>query len=56
MKSFYLYGFVFSAIIALLIFFNSKKGLERQEKEIQKLEKQVQQLELQLQENGLKPN
>lgn len=47
---FYLYGFVFSALVALLIFVNSKNGLDKQETEIKKLELKVESLENQLQE------
>lgn len=42
---FYLYGFVFSALVALLIFFNSKKGLDKQAHEIEKLEAKIELLE-----------
>jgi len=45
---FYLYGFVFSALIALMIFFNSKKGLEKQAEEIKQLETKIELLEQQL--------
>ena len=45
---FYLFGFVFSALVALLIFVNSKKGLEKQASEIEKLETKIEQLESQL--------
>lgn len=37
----YLYGFVFALIVALLIYFNSSKGLERQQREIEQLHKQL---------------
>lgn len=45
---FYMYGFVFSALIALMIFFNSKKGLDKQAADIKKLEAQIERLENQL--------
>ncbi len=47
-NNFYLYGFVFALLVALLVYFNSSKGLERQEREIDRLEKQVSTLEKQL--------
>jgi uncharacterized protein (DUF3084 family) len=51
--TFYLYGFVFSALVALLIFFNSKKGLEKQAAEIEQLEAKIEVLENKL-ENASK--
>lgn len=45
---FYLYGFVFSVLIALMIFFNSKKGLEKQASDIIKLETKIEKLEKKL--------
>ena len=47
---FYLFGFVFSALIALMVFYNSKKGLERQESTIERLEFKIQELEQKLSE------
>ncbi|MCH8534914.1 MAG: hypothetical protein LAT51_07600 [Flavobacteriaceae bacterium] len=45
MKSkFYMYGFVFASLIALLIYFNSKKSYESQAREIEKLNTQIEQL------------
>lgn len=48
--TFYLYGFVFSVLVALLIFYNSKKGLDKQEHLIQQLEAKIEVLEEQLKE------
>ena len=48
-NNFYLYGFVFALLVALLIYFNSSKGLDRQSREIEKLQQQVIQLENDLQ-------
>ena len=45
---FYLFGFVFSALIALMVFYNSKKGLERQESTIERLEFKIEELEQKL--------
>lgn len=47
-KNFYLYGFVFSSLFAMLVYFNSSKGLETQERQIQKLENQVNELKAEL--------
>ncbi len=45
MKSkFYMYGFVFASLIALLTYFNSKKSYEAQAKEINQLKAQIEQL------------
>ncbi len=47
-NNFYLYGFVFASLFAMLVYFNSSKGLETQERQIQKLEKQVTELKAEL--------
>ncbi|MFO7702081.1 hypothetical protein [Psychroflexus maritimus] len=45
MKSkFYMYGFVFASLIALLMYFNSKKTYEAQAREIDLLKTQIEQL------------
>lgn len=54
--TFYLYGFVFSALVALLIFFNSKKGLDKQAEEIKQLEAQVEMLETKLEAASTEAN
>lgn len=46
--TFYLYGFVFSALVALLIFYNSKKGLDKQAAEIEQLETKIELLKSEL--------
>jgi cell division protein FtsL len=55
-NNFYLYGFVFALLVALLVYFNSSKGLDRQSREIDKLEQQIIQLETELQKCKEKEN
>lgn len=55
-NNFYLYGFVFALLVALLVYFNSSKGLDMQSREIDKLKLQITQLKTELQKCKEKAN
>ncbi|WP_157983115.1 hypothetical protein [Psychroflexus aestuariivivens] len=45
LKNLYLYLFVISALLAVLIYFNGKKIIDKQESKIQELELEIEKLE-----------
>jgi len=47
LRNLYLYLFVISALIAVLIYFNSKKIIDNQETKIQELNAEIEKLEAQ---------